>query len=133
VDVPRLLEKLQATKLPVKVALLDQRLLAGVGNIQAVEALYRAGIDPRRPAKSLDRAEAKKLAAGIRSSIEAALADFEDEVGDDSDIAYVEEGAPNPFGVYDRAGERCRRCKKGTITRIVQAGRSTYFCPNHQK
>jgi formamidopyrimidine-DNA glycosylase len=133
VDVERLLAKLQGTKLPVKVALLDQRVLAGVGNIQAVEALYRAGIDPRRPAKSLDRAEAKKLAAGIRASIEAALADFEEEVGDDSDIAYVEEGAPNPFGVYDRAGERCRRCKKGTITRIVQAGRSTYFCPNHQK
>jgi formamidopyrimidine-DNA glycosylase len=133
IDVGRLHEKLQALKLPVKVALLDQRILAGVGNIQAVEALYRAGIDPRRPARSLDRAEVKKLAAGIRKSIDATLADFEDEVGDDSDIAYVEEGAPNPFLVYDRADERCRRCKKGTITRIVQAGRSTYFCPACQK
>lgn len=133
VDVGRLFEKLQRLKAPVKVALLDQRLLAGVGNIQAVEALHRAGIDPRRPARSLDRAEVRKLAAGIRKSIEATLADFEDEVGDDSDIAYVEEGAPNPFAVYDRAGERCRRCRKGIIARIVQAGRSTYFCPSCQR
>jgi formamidopyrimidine-DNA glycosylase len=133
VDVGRLFEKLQKLRLPVKVALLDQRLLAGVGNIQAVEALHRAGIDPRRPAKSLDRAEVRKLAAGIRRSIEATLAQFEDEVGDDSDIAYVEEGAPNPFRVYDRAGERCGRCKKGIVERIVQAGRSTYFCPKCQR
>jgi formamidopyrimidine-DNA glycosylase len=133
VDVARLFEKLQKVRLPVKVALLDQRLLAGVGNIQASEALYRAGIDPRRPGKSLDRAEVRRLAAGIRKSIEATLKQFEHEVGDDSDIAYVEEGAPNPFAVYDRAGERCRRCKKGTIERIVQAGRSTYFCPKCQK
>jgi formamidopyrimidine-DNA glycosylase len=133
VDVGRLQEKLQKARLPIKVALLDQRLLAGVGNIQAVEALHRAGIDPRRPARSLDRGEIRKLAAAIRRSIEATLAEFEDEVGDDSDIAYVEEGAPNPFAVYDRAGERCPRCKKGIVERIVQAGRSTYFCPRCQK
>jgi formamidopyrimidine-DNA glycosylase len=137
IDVGRLHERLQATRLPVKVALLDQRLLAGIGNIQASEALYRAGIDPRRPAKSLDRAEARRLAAGIRASLTATLKQFEHDVGD-GDILYVEEpGTPNPFAVYDRAGQPCRRCKRGkqagTIERIVQAGRSTYFCPRCQK
>ena len=133
VDVGRLFTKLQATRLPVKVALLDQRLLAGVGNIQASEALHRAGLDPRRPARSLDRAETRRLAAGIRQSIAATLKDFHSTVTDDSDIAYVEEpGTDNPFAAYDRAGQRCRRCKKGILTRIVQAGRSTFFCPNCQ-
>jgi formamidopyrimidine-DNA glycosylase len=134
IDVPRLFTRLQATRLPVKVALLDQRLLAGVGNIQASEALHRAGIDPRRAAKSLDRAEVRRLAAAIRKSIDATLKDFQSTTSDDSDITYVEEpGSDNPFAVYDRAGERCSRCKKGTIERIVQAGRSTFFCPNCQK
>jgi formamidopyrimidine-DNA glycosylase len=133
IDVARLHAKLQATRLPVKVALLDQRLLAGVGNIQASEALYRARIDPRRPGKSLDRAEARRLAAGIRASLRATLKQFEHDVGD-GDITYVEEpGTPNPFAVYDRAGERCRRCGRGTIERIVQAGRSTFFCPRCQR
>jgi formamidopyrimidine-DNA glycosylase len=133
IDVARLHAKLQATRLPVKVALLDQRLLAGVGNIQASEALYRARIDPRRPGKALDRAEARRLAAGIRASLRATLNQFEHDVGD-GDITYVEEpGTPNPFAVYDRAGERCRRCGRGTIERIVQAGRSTFFCPRCQR
>jgi formamidopyrimidine-DNA glycosylase len=134
IDVGRLHEKLQATRLPVKVALLDQRILAGVGNIQASEALFRAGIDPRRPARSLDRPEVRRLATGIRQSIAATLKQFEHAVGEDGDISYVEEpGTPNPFAVYDRAGARCPRCHKGIIERIVQAGRSTFFCPKHQK
>ena len=134
IDVDRLFGRLQATRLPVKVALLDQRLLAGVGNIQASEALHRAGIDPRRPARSLERSEARKLAAGIRQSLAATLRQFEHEVGPDGDVAYVEEpGTPNPFAVYDRAGERCRRCRKGVIVRVVQAGRSTFFCPRCQR
>jgi formamidopyrimidine-DNA glycosylase len=133
IDLDRLHAKLQATRLPVKVALLDQRLLAGIGNIQASEALYRAGIDPRRPARSLDRARARRLAAGIRASLRATLKQFEHDVGD-GDITYVEEpGTPNPFAVYDRAGEPCRRCRRGTVERIVQAGRSTFFCPRCQK
>jgi formamidopyrimidine-DNA glycosylase len=132
VDVDRLYQRLAATRLPVKVALLDQRLLAGLGNIQASEALYRAGIDPRRPGRDLDRAEVERLAAGIRASLRATLKEFEEDVGS-GDITYVEEpGTPNPFLVYDREGERCGRCKKGkgqgTIVRIVQAGRSSFYC-----
>jgi formamidopyrimidine-DNA glycosylase len=134
IDVARLHAKLAATRLPVKVALLDQRLLAGVGNIQASEALHRAGIDPRRPARSLSRPEARRLAAGVRSSIEATLRQFARAAGEDCEISYVEEpGTPNPFRVYGRAGARCPRCRKGKIERTVQAGRSTFFCPRCQK
>jgi formamidopyrimidine-DNA glycosylase len=132
VDVPRLRQRLAALRAPIKVALLDQRLLAGVGNIQASESLYRAGIDPRRRASDLDDKEVRRLATGIRRSIAATLARFERDVGCEEDMAYVEEGAPNPFAVYDRAGETCRRCRRAVIVRIVQAGRATYFCPHCQ-
>jgi formamidopyrimidine-DNA glycosylase len=132
VDRARLAERLARSKLPIKVALLDQRLLAGVGNIQASEALFRARIDPRRQAATLSRAEVGKVAAGVERSIAATLADFAKDVGPDGDIEYVEEGAANPFAVYDRAGQRCPR-KNGTIERIVQAGRSTFFCRACQK
>jgi formamidopyrimidine-DNA glycosylase len=133
VDVARLAAALRARRVPIKVALLDQGILAGIGNIQASEALYRAGIDPRRPAASLTPGEVRRLATGVRRSLEATLAQFERAVGPDGDIAYVEEaGTPNPFAVYDRAGQPCRRCRRGVITRIVQAGRSTFFCPRCQ-
>jgi formamidopyrimidine-DNA glycosylase len=134
IDVARLAAKLAATRLPVKVALLDQRLLAGIGNIQASESLLRAGIDPRRPARALSPAEVKRLAGAIRRSLDATLRQFEDAAGEDCEISYVEEpGTPNPFLIYDRAGERCRRCRKGTIARLVQAGRSTFYCDRCQK
>jgi len=133
IDLRRLADRLGSLRLPIKVALLDQRLIAGVGNIQASEALHRAGIDPRRPARSLSRAEVARLAAGIRRSIAATLARFDRAVGPDGDIAYVEEpGTPNFFAVYDQAGARCPRCRKGVVTRLVQAGRSTFFCPRCQ-
>jgi formamidopyrimidine-DNA glycosylase len=132
IDLARLRERLGKLRIPIKVAIMDQRLLPGVGNIQASESLYRAKIDPRRPARSLSAAEVTRLAGGIRRSIAATLAQFDRAVGPDGDIAYVEEpGSPNPFTVYDRAGERCR--KGGVITRIVQAGRSTFFCPVCQR
>lgn len=134
IDVARLTTRLGATRLPVKVALLDQRLLAGIGNIQASESLLRAGIDPRRPARSLSPAEVERLAAGIRRSLAATLRQFEAAAGEDCEISYVEEpGTPNPFQVYDRAAERCRRCRRGTIVRLVQAGRSSFYCPRCQK
>jgi formamidopyrimidine-DNA glycosylase len=129
IDHRRLAERLAKVRVPIKVALLDQGLLAGVGNIQASEALYRAGIDPRRPARALSPPELARLAKGIEKSIAATLAGFQ-RAGDD--IAYVEEpGTPNPFSVYDREGEPCPR--GGVVQRIVQAGRSTFFCPECQK
>lgn len=133
VDLARLRARLAAGRAPIKLALLDQRLLAGIGNIQASEALHRAGIDPRRRARTLGPEEVRRLAAGIRASLRATLSEFERAVGPDGDIRYVEEpGTANPFAVYDRAGERCRRCRQGTIRRIVQGGRSSFFCPRCQ-
>jgi formamidopyrimidine-DNA glycosylase len=128
IDRARLAERLAKSRLPIKVVLLDQRILAGVGNIQAGEALFRARLDPRRPASSLTRPEVGRLATGIEKSLQATLSRFDEAVGPGGDIEYVEEGAENPFLVYDRAGERCPR-KNGEIQRIVQAGRSTFFCP----
>jgi formamidopyrimidine-DNA glycosylase len=133
VDVPRLAARLGRSKKPVKPLLLDQTLVPGIGNIQASEALFRAAIDPRRPAASLTRAEVGRLARGMRQSIDYTLRSFKKDVRG-KDIQYVEDPAgPNPFKVYDRAGEKCPRCKPGKITRIVQAGRSTFFCDRCQK
>lgn len=137
IDVPRLISLLaRRRRLPVKVAIMDQALLPGVGNIQASEGLHRASIDPRRAASSLTSPEAERLARALLASFRYTLRTLEraqaKAVG--KDIEYVEEpGTRNPFKVYDRAGERCSRCKRGTIVRLVQAGRSTYFCPAHQR
>ena len=136
IDVPAFAKRLARLKAPIKVALLDQTLLAGVGNIQASESLFRAGIDPRRPARSLSPAEAKRLAAAIRKSIDFTLKTFAAAGADGggADIGYIEEGAaPNTFLVYGHAGERCPgKEPKGVIVRIVQAGRATFYCPRCQ-
>lgn len=111
-------------KLPVKATLLDQTVLAGVGNIQATEALFLARIDPRRPARDLSRRETAALASGIRRTIAKTLA----MQGDGEAITYVEEpGAENPFLIYGRGGEACPRCKR-PLTKIVLAGRGTVYC-----
>jgi formamidopyrimidine-DNA glycosylase len=136
IDVPAFSKRLARLKAPIKVALLDQTLLAGVGNIQASESLFRAGIDPRRPARSLSPAEVKRLAASIRKSIDFTLKTFAEAGADGggTDIGYVEERtAPNPFQVYGRAGERCPvKESKSVIVRIVQAGRASFYCPRCQ-
>jgi formamidopyrimidine-DNA glycosylase len=136
IDARVLHDGLARLKTPIKVAMLDQALLPGVGNIQASEALFRAAIDPRRPARSLSETEVERLATAIMTSIRFTLKTFAAAGADggEADIGYVEEGnAPNPFLVYGRAGDRCPRCKTGTIVRIVQAQRATFFCPHHQK
>ena len=140
IDAHALHARLASIGKSIKVAIMDQALLPGIGNIQAVEALFRAGIDPRRPAKSLSQAEVNHLRQGLLDSIEFTLASFASTGadGDSADISYIEERrGDNPFLVYGREGEPCPRCKKnhgkGTITRIVQAQRATFFCPTCQK
>ena len=111
---------------PLKSALLDQRVVAGLGNIYASEALHRARLSPRRAAGTLvsasgaPRAALHALVSAIRETLNDALRDRPD--GEDC------------FRVYDREGERCRRrgCR-GRIRRIVQSGRSTFFCPVCQR
>ena len=109
-----LLTALKRKRGAIKPALLDQRVLAGVGNIYAAEALWRARIDPRAGAASLERADVARLVSAIRSVMRGAL------------------GGAFRFAVYDREGKPCRRCRT-PIARIVQAGRSSYFCPSCQR
>ena len=127
IDAARLYDVLRKTRRSLKEALMDQRTLAGLGNIQVSEALHRARLHPQRLGIAIAPDEVARLSAGIGESLRAALE------GEDSPepITYVEEGGENIFLVYDRAGEPCANC--GTaIDRIVQGGRSTYFCPHCQ-
>jgi formamidopyrimidine-DNA glycosylase len=123
-------ERLARTRRPVKVALLDQKIIAGLGNIQVAEALFRANLRPTRRADRLRPEELGRLAAAIRESLAFTLARLTPVQGD---ISYVEEpGAGNPFLVYGRAGEPCPRCGR-TLSAIVQAGRTTHFCGRCQR
>ncbi len=133
-------EKLAAfarrSRAPTKQLLLDQRKIAGIGNIYAAEALWRAGIDPRRPANSLELDEITALHAGIRSVLSDAIAQLGTTIGSSiSDYRHSSHEAgsfQNQLAVYGRERVPCERC--GTpIERIIQAGRSTCFCPTCQR
>ena len=119
---------------PVKSALLDQRIVAGLGNIYVCEALFRSGISPRRLAASIGRERAQRLVAGIRSvlteAIEAGGSSLRDYVQADGELGYFQ----HSFAVYRREGEPCPGCDCGRgVRRIVQAGRSTFFCAKRQR
>jgi formamidopyrimidine-DNA glycosylase len=125
--------KLAGRKAPIKALLLDQRLLAGVGNIYADEALHLAGIHPARPAGTLTLEELSRLFAAIRTVLAAAIEDGGSSLGDSSVTNYLRpNGAPGNYrsahGVYDRKGQPCFRCG-APIERIVLAQRSAHFCP----
>lgn len=114
-------------KIPLKVALMDQAVVAGIGNIQSAEGLWRARLDPFRPAGSLSADELVRLVEGLRWTLTESLA--RDRGGE---TTYVSESADeNPFLIYGRKGEPCPRCKK-PIERKTLAGRGTYWCPNCQ-
>jgi formamidopyrimidine-DNA glycosylase len=128
IDPGALGEALRGSRLPVKVRFMDQGVLAGVGNIYASEALFRARIDPRRKGSSLSAAEVKRLGAAVLAAMQEGIARQESP-----EITYVEEGGENPFLVYAREGEKCPRCRREKLRRIVQAQRSTFFCPRCQR
>jgi formamidopyrimidine-DNA glycosylase len=117
-----------------KTLLLDQRIVAGLGNIYVCEALNRARVSPTRPAGSISSKRLEQLAATVKDvlaeAIEAGGSTLRDFAAADGGLGYFQ----HSFRVYERAGEPClnRGCP-GTIERIVQAGRSTYFCPTCQK
>lgn len=120
---------------PIKSALLDQRLIAGLGNIYVCEALWRSGIAPTRQAAQVaeDPLLCERLARDIRAviaeAIEAGGSSLRDHVQADGSLGYFQ----HAFSVYDRAGQPCRRTGcRDTIERIVQAGRSTFYCPSCQ-
>jgi formamidopyrimidine-DNA glycosylase len=129
IDPDRLHEALARSRLPVKVRIMDQAILPGVGNIYASEACFRAKLDPRRRASSLSRREAGALAGAILAAMRDGIARQEGP-----EISYVEEpGSENPFLVYAREGETCPRCRRAKLARAVQAQRSTFFCPRCQR
>ncbi|MCA9541396.1 MAG: hypothetical protein KC620_21000 [Myxococcales bacterium] len=115
--------RLAGVKRAIKVALLDQGRLAGVGNIYAAEALWRARIDPFRLANTLSDDNFARLAMALAATMAESL----DRERDD-EITYLQDAASqNPFDVYGRAGKPCRVCE-AAIERAVQQGRSTFFC-----
>ncbi|MEM9009709.1 MAG: bifunctional DNA-formamidopyrimidine glycosylase/DNA-(apurinic or apyrimidinic site) lyase [Pseudomonadota bacterium] len=119
---------------PVKAALLDQKVVAGLGNIYVAEALWRAFIHPTRIADGISARRIADLAEAIRAVLEDAIAAGGSSLRDyrqaDGELGYFQ----HAFAVYGREGEPCRRdgCR-GTIRRIVQSGRSTFYCPRCQR
>jgi len=129
-----------AKRTPLKAALLDQRLIAGLGNIYVCEALFRTGLHPEAPAGSLvtktgqPTEKANQLADVIRDvlaeAVEAGGSTLRDHAQVDGSLGYFQ----HSFRVYDRENEPCVTpdCT-GTVTRLVQSGRSTFYCPECQK
>jgi formamidopyrimidine-DNA glycosylase len=127
----RLGERLAGRRTTLKAALLDQRTLAGIGNIYADEALWRARLNPMRPAAGLDRAELRRLHRGIRTALEQGLARQGSTLRDYRLPDGSGGSMQNEFRVYGRRDEPCDRC--GTlIARTQVAGRTTWFCPTCQ-
>ncbi|MCW3783206.1 bifunctional DNA-formamidopyrimidine glycosylase/DNA-(apurinic or apyrimidinic site) lyase [Defluviimonas salinarum] len=133
-DEDYLVARLKGRSTPVKAALLDQRLVAGLGNIYVCEVLNRARIDPRRKAGQIAAARVAALVPIVRSvlgeAIEAGGSSLKDYRQADGELGYFQ----HAFRAYDRAGEACRNDScTGTIRRIVQSGRSTFYCPACQR
>jgi formamidopyrimidine-DNA glycosylase len=123
---------LAGRRAPIKAALLDQRAVAGVGNIYADEALWRARIDPLRSAGDLDRAEVAALHRGVRQALRTGIARQGATLRDYRDPSGGAGGMQGEFRVYGRDGEPCPRC--GTpIAKTRVAGRGTWFCPSCQQ
>jgi formamidopyrimidine-DNA glycosylase len=116
---------------PVKAFLLDQRRIAGVGNIYADEALFRAGIHPLRPAGSLKRDQYDRLATGVREALQAGLAAGGASIDDFRHPDGVKGAFQNEFLVHLRRGEPCPRCE-APVVKLVAAGRGTYACESCQ-
>lgn len=124
-------ERLRGRKAPIKAVLLDQRVVAGLGNIYVDEALFRAGIHPARPAGDLAPDETRRLVREIRSVIRQAVERRGTTLSDYVD-GYGRPGSMGPhLAVYGRSGEPCRRCR-GPVEKIRVAGRGTHLCPRCQ-
>ena len=124
----RFLTDARASRQPAKLFLMDQRRVAGLGNIYAAEALFRAGIHPERPMRSLRR---PRLAALYRAIVEVLRLAVQSAVEAYTGPGLVTEAEVFPVAVYGMEGEPCTGCRR-KIRRIPQGGRSTYFCPGCQ-
>jgi formamidopyrimidine-DNA glycosylase len=131
-DGPALLARFAGRQVALKVAIMDQRHVVGVGNIYASESLFRAGLSPRRLAATVGPERARRLAAAIREvlleAIDAGGSSLRDYVQSSGELGNFQQ----QFRVYDRAGLACPVCA-GPIRRLVQAGRATYYCGKCQR
>lgn len=125
-------DALRGRRTPIKTALLDQRVVAGLGNIYVCEALFRAGVSPKRLAASVPGVRAARIyeatVAVLKEAIAAGGSSLKDFAAADGALGYFQHG----FDVYDRQGEPCRTCK-APLRRLVQAGRSTFYCSRCQR
>lgn len=132
-DARRLKPLLAGRFASIKAALLDQRLIAGLGNIYVSEALFRARVRPERAAGSLTPAETKRLAQAIpevlREAIRAGGSSLRDYRQPSGELGYFKAS----WAVYGREGEDCMRCGGGPVARVVQSGRSSFYCPKCQR
>ena len=133
-----LFNKLKNKKIPIKVALLDQKIVNGIGNIYASEALFDAGIAPTRMSDKLKLKECEKLVESIRKILQKAIAAGGSSIHDykkpDGSLGYFQ----NMHCVYNKTGQKCPLCtcdvfETGGIKKITQAGRSTFYCAVKQK
>lgn len=131
---PYLIARLKGRNTPIKAALLDQKTVAGLGNIYVCEALFRAGVSPKRKAGRLSAARAGALVPVIRAVLQEAIQAGGSSLRDfrqaDGELGYFQ----HSFDVYDREGAPCQRpgCS-GEVTRIAQSGRSSFYCPTCQR
>lgn len=135
---PSLAAALAGKRTPIKAALLDQRVVAGLGNIYVCEALYYAGLSPRRSAATVQGKRAERLAGAIRRVLEKAIAaggsSLRDYVQPSGELGYFQ----HAWAVYGKEGLACPDCdcvpaETGGIRRIVQSNRSTFYCPRRQR
>ena len=139
---PELAARLKGRRSSIKAALLDQKVVAGLGNIYVSEALFFAGISPRRQAYTVQGDRAERLAAAVRQVLNAAIAaggsSLRDYVQADGELGYFQ----HQWAVYGREGEPCPGCDCGAATdaagkhgirRIVQSNRATFYCPSRQR
>ena len=137
-DGESLARSLKGRRTPIKAAMLDQKVVAGLGNIYVCEALFLAGLSPRRQAYTVQGGRAERLAWAVRDvlrrAIDAGGSSLRDYVQADGELGYFQ----HHWAVYDREGGACPGCdcdrrKRGGIRRLVQSGRSTFYCPTRQR
>ena len=121
-----------ATGRPIKTALLDQQVLAGIGNIYADESLYKAGIHPLRPASSLTAEESRRLLKSIQAILTLSISQCGSSIRDYVDANGNAGAFQNSFAVYGRGGKKCKKCGS-QLEKIRLGGRATVFCPQCQQ
>lgn len=130
--------KLKSRKAAIKLSLMDQKIVVGVGNIYASESLFFAGIDPRRKSKSLTMPEMKKIVAAVRKVLTAAIraggSSLRNYVQSNGELGYFQ----RHWAVYGKEGQKCKGCrcdikKTGGVQRLIQGGRASFYCKIKQK